>query len=82
MKTIVYMNNLASILYFVAIDFLKLTYSQKVNLGMELDLITTANLYDSEEEIEQTIFKNIKKHNKITEFMSEVYRINREFKSS
>lgn len=74
------MNKSISILYYVAVDFLDLSFSQKMNLGIELGLLNTADLYETNESrIEKLIFKRMKSSGKFEDFVKIVYKIKHEF---
>lgn len=67
------------VLYYVAVDFIDLTYVQKINLGLDLNLITTAHLFSDEKELETVIFKKMYPE-KLEKFIQKLYRIKHEFK--
>ena len=77
------MNKSISIFYYVAVDFVSLNFTQKMNLGIDLKLLKTADLYETDEErIEKIIFKRMKLSGKFEEFVKMVYKVKHEFKSS
>lgn len=77
------MNKSISIFYYVAVDFVSLNFTQKMNLGIDLKLLRTADLYETDEErIEKIIFKRMKLSGKFEEFVKMVYKVKHEFKSS
>jgi len=63
----------AEILYYLAEDFVKLTFPQKFRIGMKLGLIRPEDVNLSDDEIDHIIFIGMYKKNKFEEFTTCVY---------
>lgn len=68
--------NPASVLYHVAEDFVKLSYVQKFNIGLELNVLFAqdVDLYD-EFALEEVIFSAMYRRHKLSEFVVLVYKV-------
>lgn len=66
------------IMYYVAIDFIKLNFSQKINLGIDLGLISRVEHFEDENLLEERIFTTMWRRHKFQEFADLLYEIKHE----
>jgi hypothetical protein len=65
----------AEVLYYVAEDFVKLTFLQKFNIGLDLKFIDPQEVELSEEEVEERVFTGMYRTHKLSEFVNLVYKV-------
>lgn len=67
--------SLATVLYHVAEDFIKLSYTQKFHIGLELKILFNGTTFIHERQLETFIFTQMYKRNKLEEFSQLVFKV-------
>lgn len=70
----------AEVLYCIALDFIKLSFLQKFNMGVEMQFIRPEEIEITEEELEERIFVGMYRKHKLTDFVNVLYKVINEFK--
>lgn len=69
----------AEVLYCIAQDFIKLSFLQKFNLGIEMKLIRPEEVEITEADLEERIFTGMYQQHKLSDFVNVLYKVMNEF---
>ncbi len=72
------MNASHEMLFLVAKEYLELTYLQRFNIGIRLNLVQFGGICRTEKAVDEMIFTNAYKHNMLSLLVKEIERVKNE----